>query len=167
MSALLLAALVFLPVAGRAADCLPSVAEMLELELVDCRPADVALAERAAGADLWWLRPYLESVAEGNPGVVIRGRVLRFRDVERQATILPWEEGDGFEDEFFYTTLDPDFCGTFDGLETVTLIRERPCCDMIPPPNVACLLDVAEVRPAPEQAPDEYETPPGLADEPE
>jgi len=138
---------------------------MLELELLECRPAEVEIADRIAGVDLWWLRPYLESVAQGNPGVVLRGRALRFRDVGQGATILPWDEGDGLEEKYFFTSSDPDFCSAFEGLERLTLIREKPCCDMIPPPSVACVLDVAEVRPAPEQEPAEYKTSPGLAEE--
>lgn len=147
------------------ADCVPAPARVVEFELIACQPADVAIAERIAGADLWWLRPYLESVALGNPGVVLRGRALRFHEGDQGATILPWEEGDGLEEQVFYTSSDPDFCGAFDGLEALTLVREEPCCEIVPPANVACVLDVAEVRPVREDSPVEFHAPPVGSDD--
>ncbi len=50
---------------------------IIELEVQACRPGELAIEEEIAGTRLWWLRPYLESVASSNPGVVVRGRTRR------------------------------------------------------------------------------------------
>ena len=84
-------------------------------------------------------------MASGNPGVVVRGTVERLRDLEGYESVGPWRDA-SLPTELFYTSSDPDFCSTFEGLETVLFLREEPCCDIIPPASVACVLRLFEAR---------------------
>lgn len=118
---------------------------VIELEVWSCRPGALAIEEEIAGTRLWWLRPYLESVAFSNPGVVVGGRVRRLRPIEGMEFTSPWQESELVAD-YFFTSSDPDFCSTFEDLESVLLLREEPCCDIIPPAGVACVLHLFEVR---------------------
>lgn len=118
---------------------------IVEMAVEGCVPAGVSIETEIAGTRLWWLRPYLESVAAGNPGVVVRGRIERLRALEGYESIGPWRDA-SVPAELFYTSSDPDFCATFEGLETILLLREEPCCDVIPPASVACVLRLFEAR---------------------
>lgn len=151
---LLAAALLALaPGAGRAASspglderCVDAPSRILELELSGCRPAEIALEEQMAGTGVWWLRPYVLSIAAANPGVMLRGRVGRWRVFDLPQTFGAWTDGGG-EEEHFYPSLDPGLCAAFADVEEALLLAQPPCCELIPPASVACLLQVEELRP--------------------
>ena len=138
------------PLAAQVAEpedrCVDEPARIVELELDGCRPAEIALEEQMAGTTVWWLRPYMLSIAEANPGVMLRGRVWRSRVFDLPQTFGPWTD-DGNEEEFFYTSTDGRLCEAFAGVEDSLFLAEPPCCDVIPPVSVACLLQTQELRP--------------------
>ncbi len=156
------------PAAGQTPEqpeaCTSEPPAIVEFEVLSCRPGALAIEEQIAGVRLWWLRPFLESVASSNPGVVVRGRVIRSRVIEGPETVARWLDGGG-EEDLFYTSSDPDFCRTFEGLDATQLVREEPCCDVIPPVSVACVLDLFEARaltPALQELAKSYSWPPEL-----
>ena len=127
------------------ATCVAEPARVVELEPIACRPALVAVEELAAGSPVWWLQEYMTSIARQVPGVLVRGKVARFRRYEPPQTLGPWQSGTG-DEELFYPTLDPELCATFAPLDSVLLVCDLPCCEVIPPVDVACLLELPQAR---------------------
>ena len=127
------------------ADCPAEPARIIELDLLACRPAGVAVEEQVAGSRVWWLWDYMTSIARQVPGVLVRGKVVRWRRFEPPQTLGPWGRG-GSDEELFFPSLDPEFCSTFEPLDSVLLVSYVPCCDIIPPVDVACLLELRQAR---------------------
>ncbi len=138
-------ALVVLAVTAGRAECVAVPARIVALDFQGCRPAAVAIEEQVVGSRVWWLRDYMISIAEQVPGVVLRGRVARWRQFEPPQTLGPWQRG-GSEEEYFFASLDPEFCATFEPLDSILLVVARPCCDIIPPVDLACLLELPQAR---------------------
>ena len=126
-------------------DCAVELARIVELDLQGCRPAAVAIEEQAAGSHVWWLWDYMTSIARQVPGVLIRGTVRRWRSYDPPQTLGTWEPG-GSDEEYFFPSLDAEFCATFEPLDSILLVSQLPCCEIIPPADVACLLELPQVR---------------------
>ena len=139
-------AVVALAATAARGDCIASPSRIVELELGGCRPAAVAVEEQTAGSPVWWLRDYMTAIARQVPGVLVRGGVARWRRYEPPQTLGPWQRG-GADEEVFYPSTDPEFCATFGPLESVLLVVDVPCCDVIPPVDLACLLELPQARP--------------------
>lgn len=127
------------------AECAAEPARIIELDLQGCRPASVAIEEQAAGSHIWWLWEYMTSIASQVPGVLIRGNVARWRSYDPPQTLGSWEPG-GSDEEHFFPSLDAEFCATFEPLDSILLVSHQPCCEIIPPADVACLLELPEAR---------------------
>ena len=134
---------------GAAAECVDRPSRAIEVEIVGCRPAAIAIEEQVAGTRVWWLRDYVQSIARANPGVLLRVRVRRQRAYRLPESFAPWSEG-GDEEELFYTSRDAELCRAFADVGEALFLAEPPCCDRIPPANTACLLRVDELKPVPE-----------------
>jgi hypothetical protein len=127
------------------ADCPAEATRVVALDLSACRPASVAIEEQVAGSAVWWLWDYMASIAWQAPGVVVRGSVARWRRFVPPQTLGPWQPG-GSDEEYFFPSLDEEFCSTFEPLDSILLVIDVPCCDIIPPVDVACLLELPQAR---------------------
>lgn len=139
-------ALVLMSAAPAGAACVERPSRVVEAEINGCRPAEIAIEEQVAGTRIWWLRPYLLSIARANPGVLLRLRVRRASEFDPPESVGPWRD-DGGEAEFFFGSSDGALCDAFAGVEEALFLAEPPCCDVIPPVSVACLLETDELRP--------------------
>lgn len=156
--------------AGRTAHsmCYPITGALEEIKIESCRPPDVDVGVEKAkqfehlDLDADSPRAYVETVLADHPGVMVRVRVLRRRemlrgerlgltDKRKRDRIGPWAAS-GDVQTHFRASRSQAPCGDFTAGETQQRYVQKLCCDVRPPYNVGCLYGVNEIMQPPDWA---------------
>ncbi len=142
---------------GCDAECLAVSTWIYEMKVQDCRVVDVGTVTSAAEdyahryrqnhPDFEMHEGYVDRILEHDPGIVLAGTALRGREIptglDDGEPIGPWQDIEAWR-EFSVGIRGgpPEGCwpvGLKEG-QVVQVYVAPPCCDVIPPYEMACLL---------------------------
>jgi hypothetical protein len=146
----LLAAFICALIPEARASCIQSEPNRVAtVTVTSCSTVGELAKARLGNVDLPWVVSHVNNVVKSNPGVVVAGRVTRKIHVEqysdhefRFVDIVPSDES-----AVWFVRGETLSCGAFKAHSVVELYATEKCCDIFPPMDVACLLELSQATP--------------------
>jgi hypothetical protein len=123
------------------------------IQLTSCEPAVDHAAEVLSKTRLPWLESWLGNRIANEQGVVFSGTVVEAVGVAQYAD-HDYSLGDAHESAYrggrwFFASSNPRQCEAWKGAPSIIVLLAYTCCDVIPPSDVPCLLNIGSARPVP------------------
>jgi hypothetical protein len=129
-----------------AAKCVFTEPESVALIAIrECSDGVRSGLQRLGSPGLEWVADYVEAALEEQPGVVLAGETVHRVFVEGGDGPDPLVTGTSDErkvGEWFLSTQEDDACRDFSRGSEVRVYLPHVCCDVLPPSDPACVLDI-------------------------